>query len=1121
MVEAILADRSIEQVRTWIERSRAQQARPGEPTPLSHLAHDPSAVEFVVQFIDLVIRPEDPDTAAAHLQRLSHELPAFLTAGEKRKLRVGGRFARMGPEFVQTRARKTLREMLGRLVLDARDDELGKAIAELTRGGDRLNLNLLGEAVLGEDQAVRHRDQVIGLMERHDVDYVSVKVSSMASQLSPWSFDATVGHVVDRLSPLLAEAVASGTFVNLDMEAYRDADLAVAVFMRALDCFPPLTAGIALQAYLPDSLQRLQEIQQWAAERVAAGGAPVKVRIVKGANLGLEEVDAVLHGWPAPTWPTKRETDTHFKRMLHWALTPERVANVRIGVATHNLFDLAYAWHLAGDNDLRHRIEFEVLHGFDEGPMRAARKDIGPLRLYTPVVYEEEFDTAIAYLVRRLQESVGAGHFLSAFSHLDEPEVFDREADRFIDSVKALDDSVPGPRRTQDRTEETPHRPEGFANAPDTDPSLPANRRWAEVIASRSTYTELGTDTVFHHRLAGPASLDSLVGSIRDGLRGWRGRTPELRSWVLHQAGVALADRRADLIAVMAAETGKTFAEADTEVSEAVDFAHYYAEQALLLHTVDGARFEPDSVCVVSPPWNFPVAIPAGSTLGALAAGCGVILKPAPQSPRAAALLAEALWEAGVPADVLGLAVVEDGELSKALITHTDVNRVVLTGSYATAELFRGWRPDLRLMAETSGKNAIVVTPSADRDLAVADLVRSAFSHAGQKCSAASLAILVGPMASSDRFQRQLVDAASSLIVGWPTDLRSSVGPLIEPPRDVLLAGLTTLEPGETWLVQPTQLDERLWTPGIKSGVLPGSTSHTAEYFGPVLGIMHAATLDEAITWQNGTPFGLTAGIHSLDPDEVAHWIDGVQAGNLYVNRGITGAIVARQPFGGWKRSAVGPTAKAGGPHYVAQFGRWTAKPMQPAPADAAFSTAVRELLEQWSTHLDEPAMRFLAAAAASDQRAWDAAFGRHRDVAQLGVERNVLRYLPTAVSVRCEAPDVLLARVQLAATRAGASLAVSAASAVPVGDHVTESTEAWLTRIKRERPERVRYVGGKATSVASALGNDPAIAVYGDEVTGAGEVEMLPFLREQTVSITNHRYGSPTRAFEKFLTRG
>lgn len=1118
MSEASVADRSIEQVRTWIQ-SRAPESR-SEPSLLSKLTADPAGLEFVVQFIDLVIRPDDAETAAAHLRNLSRDLPSFLSAGERRLLRGGARFGGMAPHVVHRRARQTMREMVGHLVLDARPEHLRAAIAKVTQVGDRLNLSLLGEAVLGEHEAIRHRDRVMALVARSDVDHVSVKVSSLASQLSPWSFDHSVGRVVDRLAPLLVEADASGTFVNVDMEAYRDLDLTLEAFMAAMDRIPDLRAGIALQAYLPDSLDRLRRLEEWAAQRVRGGGAPPRVRIVKGANLSLEHVAAELHGWTPAPWATKSETDTQFKRMVDVALEPDNVAHLQVGIATHNLFDIAHAWHVAGDRDVRSGVEFEALHGFDGGPMHAVRRDVGPLRLYTPVVEPDEFDAAIAYLVRRLQESVGVDQFLSALDRLDEPEVFAREAERFAVSLAAVDDSEPEPRRTQNRSDDAPRRADGFTNTPDTDPALVANRRWAETIASRATYTTLGTDTVWHHRLAGPGSLDNLVGTVRDGGRAWRQQSPELRSWILHQAGLALASRRADLIAVMAAETGKTLAEADVEVSEAVDFAHYYAESLLNLEAVDGARFSPSQVCVVAPPWNFPVAIPAGATLGALAAGCGTILKPAPQSPRCAALVADALWDAGVPRDALGLAIVEDGPLSKALITHDGVDRVAMTGSFETARLFRSWRPDLPLMAETSGKNAMVITPSADRDLAVADLVRGAFGNAGQKCSAASLAIVVGAEGDATTFLRQLADATSSLVTGWATDLATTVGPLVEPAHDLLLKGLTTLESGEHWLVEPRRLDDagRLWSPGVKTGVRPGSPFHTGEYFGPVLGVMHAGTLDEAIAWQNATPFGLTAGIHSLDASEVARWIDAVNAGNLYVNRHITGAIVSRQPFGGWKRSAVGPTAKAGGPNYVAQFGQWLPTPM-PSADGVSLSEPVDALLEQWAGHFDDRSVAFLRAAAASDQVAWDATYGRVIDTAGLGAERNVFRYLPTPVAIRCDGPPALAARVILAAARAGAGVTVSSASPLPVGDHVIESLEAWHRRIATERPERIRLVSSDRTATAMALQGDPSVALYADNVTGAGRVELLPFLREQSISITNHRYGSATHLLDGVLT--
>ena len=258
----------------------------------------------------------------------------------------------------------------------------------------------------------------------------------------------------------------------------------------------------------------------------------------------------------------------------------------------------------------------------------------------------------------------------------------------------------------------------------------------------------------------------------------------------------------------MAAECGKTLDESDPEVSEAIDFANYYASLAESLDSVDGAAASPVALTVVTPPWNFPVAIPAGSVLAALAAGSAVIIKPAPQAARCGAVLVDALLSAGVPADALQLVNVSEGELGRRLVADPRVGRLILTGAFDTATLFRQFRRDLPLLAETSGKNAIVVTPSADIDLAVRDVVRSAFGHAGQKCSAASLAILVGSVATSARFRAQLVDAVTSLTVAWPLTLTSQMGPVISPPEGKLLEALTTLSPGERWLVEPRQLDD-------------------------------------------------------------------------------------------------------------------------------------------------------------------------------------------------------------------------------------------------------------------------------------------------------------------------
>lgn len=526
-------------------------------------------------------------------------------------------------------------------------------------------------------------------------------------------------------------------------------------------------------------------LQEWSAARRARGGAGIKVRVVKGANLPMETVEASPHDWPLATWGSKQQSDTHYKRVLNYALRPGRVENVRIGVAGHNLFDLAFAWLLAGDRGVRHGIEFEMLLGMAQGQAEAVKRDVGSLLLYTPVVHPSEFDVAIAYLIRRLEEGASQDNFMSAVFELTENEaLFEREKNRFLASLGDLDDTVPAPNRRQDRTRPEPAHPgTGFVNTPDTDPSLPANRAWGRAILDRVPTSRLGNDLVAATTLTRAEDLEDAVAGAVAASGEWGSLTGAERAVILHRAGDALEARRAELMEVMAAETGKTLDQADPEISEAVDFAHYYAERARDLDDVDGAAFSPVRLTVVTPPWNFPVAIPAGSTLAALAAGSAVIIKPASQARRSGSVMVDALWAAGVPREVLRLVRLEENELGRRLIADPRVDRVILTGGYETAELFRSFRTDLPALAETSGKNAVIVTPSADLDLAAKDVAQSAFGHAGQKCSAASLVILVGSAATSHRFRNQLLDAVASSPWATPRTPPRRWGPSSNRPR--------------------------------------------------------------------------------------------------------------------------------------------------------------------------------------------------------------------------------------------------------------------------------------------------------------------------------------------------
>ncbi len=1078
-----VADDAVARVERWLTTEPVELSRRDRSSAqrLHDLIEEPDGVAFTMQFVDRVIRPDSHRVAAWQLHQLvtaDAPLPTFLGRIDRLLLSVGARLAPRFPRLVMPLARRRMRQMVGHLVVDADDRTLRSHLHDRRSAGFSLNVNLLGEAVLGEREAARRLDATIELLGQDDVDYVSVKISAVAPQLNHWAWDESVDRVSERLRRVLRAAAASGTFVNLDMEEYHDLELTMDAFCRVLDepDFVGTEAGIVLQAYLPDSFDALSRLVGWATERHARCGAPIKIRLVKGANLAMERVDAAMHGWAQAPYTTKADTDANYKRCVDWALTPRRTAAVRFGVASHNLFDIAFAQVVAESRGVSSRVEIEMLEGMAPTHAETIRSEADGLLLYTPIVDPSDFDVAISYLFRRLEENAAAGNFLRVADRLRPGTAdFAEQAHAFRLAVQRRWDVETGPRRAA--APEAIATGEGaFDNEPESDPTMPADR--ARAAAATTAAPEPPTTSID----------DSLLG-IEDRLAVGRAahvawsRIPGVdRRRILHHVAAELRRRRHDLAVAMIHEGGKTFAQADPEICEAIDFARYYGDRCLDLEA-EGAVFQSLGVVAVIPPWNFPVAIAAGGVLSSLAAGNAVILKPAPETPRCAEIVAECCWAAGVPGEVLQFVRVPENEVGRRLVTGAD--GVILTGGTQTADLFRSWDPSLRLFAETSGKNAMIITPNADLDLAVRDLVASAFGHAGQKCSAASLAICTGGVEQSDRFRRQLRDAVESLEVGVAHDLRTTINGLIAPPSDDLRRALTTLDTGEEWLVEPRCLsdDDQIWRPGVRLGVRPGSWFHRTECFGPVLGIVGAGTLDDAIAVQNSSAFGLTGGIQSLDPQEIEQWLAWVDVGNAYVNRSITGAIVRRQPFGGWKRSSVGPGAKAGGPNYVRQLGRWI--PVSEPPID------------------DDTA--WLEAARADDHRWWSDEYAIEHDPAGLFCEANRFRYRPlpkVGLRIAVGTPSAHVERVRSAADRCGVPLVTSW--------QTDEDDAVYAARLSRLGVTRIRVLGSIGNAVRQAA-VDAGIHLADDPVTRSGRLELLHYLREQAVSETLHRFGNLT----------
>ncbi|MFC5938161.1 proline dehydrogenase family protein [Corynebacterium choanae] len=1137
-----VVEKAITLARRWLDATGTgeskQEAKSTEQ--LAALVHDARGIDFTMSFVDRVARPEDNTVAARELARLASPfagkslIPDFVGTVDKSLVTLGSIAAPLLPGVVMPIARKRLRQLVGHLVLDADGKALNELLDRSAEQGFRLNLNLLGEAVLGEKEATKRLNSTIKLLQNPRVTYVSIKASSVCAQLNPWDIDGNIERLKNRLRPLYRAAVARSPhpFINMDMEEYKDLNLTIRLFKELLseDEFLGLEAGIVLQAYLPDTFAALQELTEFAHERTAKGGAPIKIRLVKGANLSMERVEAEVHDWEQAPYLTKAEVDANYFRLMDWVLQPEHADHVRIGVASHNLYTVAMAHELSVARGVQRQLDIEMLQGMAPSQARAVRDVVGDLILYTPVVKDEDFDVAVSYLVRRLEENGEKENFLYA---LFAPEVtgpdgltpLQEQKQRFLDAVNQRWETFAGPRRTQNRSEEAANevgclseaRPGHFVGEPDTDPSLQVNRDWALQVLAADPGPRKSA------QVTDVAAIDKAVATAHEASQAWAELSGEERAALLDRAADALANSRGELITVMTHEAGKTVGEADPEVSEAIDFARYYGQCARDLDRVQGATFTPHKVVLVTPPWNFPVAIPLGGVFAALAAGAAVIIKPAPQVLRCAEVAIDILHEAGIPREVLQLVNADEADAGKHLVSHPQVDHVILTGASETAKLFRSWDPTKPLSAETSGKNAIIVTPSADPDLAVADVYKSAFGHAGQKCSAASLVILVGSVGSSQRFLGQLVDAVETLKVGPGTDISTTMNGIIEPPSEKLLRGLTQLEPGESWLVKPEKLNAEgtLWSPGLRDGVKEGSWYHTHECFGPVLGIMRADTLDDAIRMQNTTGFGLTGGLHSLDEGEIAHWRENVEVGNAYINRGITGAIVERQSFGGWKDSAVGEGAKAGGPNYVAHLGTWADDDVDALPRGSVsrnVAVMLKEFGRLFRDELTADDLAWLRAAAESDAHAIAVEFGVEHDKTGLVVESNVFRYknllepLVIRLGHNYEVKDVL--RQLLAAEATGTKIVLTAGNASlleplgPIADLVEIVADDVLARrIRRNSGMRVRAIGEVAPVLYEAAAESGSVIIDRTPVA-SGRRELLPYYLEQAVSMTRHRFG-------------
>ena len=1213
MSEALANDvveAAIELAGRLLERSAALQTpqERRQQAELDRMIASPGDKATMVEMTDQAFRTGSPARVADQLTHILdlQGVPRFFSPLDRTLLRGFQSFGNYLPGVVVPMVKDKMRRETANVILPAEEELLVEHLRARSREGIAMNVNFLGEAILGEREAAHRMETYLAALRHPDIACISVKISTIYSQITSIAHRHSVAVLCDRLESLYRAAVQNHyrrpegstvtKFVYLDMEEYRDMRITAEVLMRTLDRpgMDQVRAGIALQAYLPDSYPTLQQLIEWAGQRTRRGGMPLTVRVVKGANLEMERVEASISGFPQAPYTTKVETDANYKRMLRRLLVPDVAQSIRVGVASHNLFDIALAYLWAQRAGVLGAVQFEMLEGMANHQRRALSELSPEMLLYAPACRREDFLHAIGYLIRRLDENTGPANFLRHTYRLQRgSEDWNHLAADFRRAYELMENVSSAPRRTQDRTAPPPQPAAAehwrdYINEPDTDWALPQNVRWAEQLlepwqsrcgdaatqqrpslprprlgggegwgegASGQALTGESFDpsrpgvVVSRYRPADQADVQRAVAAAVADASGWRELSFDERHARLRAAAQWMRVRRGDLIGAAVAEGGKTVTEADPEVSEAIDFTEFYPLSVKRFFAPqdaasDGVTPRGRGVVVVVSPWNFPIAIPCGGIAAALAAGNTVILKPSLDTPLVAWMICQCFWDAGVPADALQFLPCATTEIAQQLVSHDDVDAVVLTGGTETARAILRSKREIELIAETGGKNTTIVTALADRDQAIKHVVHSAFGHAGQKCSATSLLLLQRELYDDERFRQTLADAVQSLRAGSAWDLSTRIGPLIRPPRGPLQRSLETLEPGESWLVKPQMLENnpQLYSPGVKWGVSPHSFTHLNELFGPVLGVIPFDQLDEAIEIANATNYGLTSGLQTLDDREQQRWREAIRAGNLYINRGTTGAIVLRQPFGGMGQSSYGPGLKAGGPNYVVPLMEFSEQPTT-ASDDAG------KLEQPDLTELPEPLEELLRAAGdlvrdglldasgwsrlsrgvASIAAAAAAEFNTEHDNVRLLGQDNLRSYLAV--------PHL---RVRLAADDDPVDLLITAAAAVAVDcravfshcdgecerllEILDAATAAWAGRIETVEEsdaelaeairsglvDRVRLLSRRAEPIAiNRACIERFVPCIRQPVVASGWVEPLFYLQEQSLSYDYHRYGN------------
>lgn len=932
--------------------------------------------DFKVQlfrFVDVLPYINTGESLTRHIKEYfgssDHDVPSVLKWGAK-----GAGFGKgLAGRVMGKTISANIENMAKQFIIGETTGQAIKNLNKLRKDGFAFTVDILGEATVSEDEAVQYQQNYLELMDalaeekgswkpiksENNLDWghaplvnISIKPSALYSQARPSDFEGSVSAISDRLRPVLRKAVETGTHMCIDIEQYKFKDITLEVYKRLRSeaefrDYPYLT--VVLQSYLKDTDRDLEQLLSWARKQ----NLPVSIRLVKGAYWDYETIYAKQANWEIPVYTIKAETDAAFERQALKILENHDICHFACG--SHNIRSVAAVQEMAGKLQVpEDRYEFQVLYGMAEPVRKGLLKEAGRVRLYCPY---GELIPGMAYLVRRLLENTANESFLrQSFVEGEQMEALLKDPEETV-----REEYEKGKRPPQDPEPLKPSDP--FNNHPFVDFTKKEQRdAFPEAIKAVRKKTgkthplyiggkEVATDDTLasvnpadpseiigHVCQAGISEVDSAIDAAKEAFPKWRDLSAEGRAKYLFKASDIARRDIYELSAYQVLETGKQWAQAHGDVAEAIDFMEYYAREMIRLGTprrmgrapgeLNHYFYQPKGLAAVFAPWNFPLAISCGMTSAAMVAGNCVLYKPSGVSSVVGNTLCRIYREAGIPAGVFNYTPGRGSVIGDYIVEHPDISMIAFTGSMEVglriiekaAVVQPGQDFVKSVVAEMGGKNAVIVDDDADLDDAVVDIIYSAFGYQGQKCSACSRVIVVEPI--YEKFIKRLTEAARSIKIGPAENPANYMGPVIDAGAQEkikeyieigkqegnLLVSMDAESPGNGYYVPLT----------IIENILPEHRLAQEEIFGPVLSVMKAKDFDQALEWANSTRFALTGGVFSRSPDHLQKARKDFRVGNLYLNRSITGSLVERNAFGGFKLSGIG--SKSGGPDYLIQF---------------------------------------------------------------------------------------------------------------------------------------------------------------------------------------------------------